>query len=106
MQTWVGLFGDEMGLHKIAVHSEHVQMTTLLFLSLQMFSVQVTPRIRNGVRNAWWEVEAYDRLCHKQDRAFSMQGGTVDRDKMAQEAQSLRGRLDLFAFLHAVFRNV
>ena len=29
-------------------------------------------RIKNNVRNMWWNVEAYDRLCHKQDIPFSM----------------------------------
>ena len=29
-------------------------------------------RIKNNVRNMWWNVEAYDRLCHKQDTPFSM----------------------------------
>ena len=29
-------------------------------------------RIKNNVRNMWWNIEAYDRLCHKQDTPFSM----------------------------------
>merc|ERR1711962_120608 len=30
------------------------------------------PMVKAGIRNSWWEIEAYDRFLHKQDSPFSV----------------------------------
>ena len=58
------------------LYTKRTTFSTCKFCSVLFATIyhesKLLDRIKNNVRNMWWNVEAYDRLCHKQDSPFSM----------------------------------